>query len=72
MSPISYARHQFPTVVAPTVRRRERKMQHVKSAGSAQRFVSMHSTAYNTFDLRRHLMRLCQAEAMVRWQAAAT
>jgi putative transposase len=59
------------------VRRRERKMQRFKSAGSAQRFVSMHSAAYNTFDLQRHLisrrtLRLCRAEAMAHWQAAAT
>ena len=59
------------------VRRRERKMQRFKSAGSAQRFVSMHSAAYNTFYLQRHLtsrhtLRLCRAEAMAHWQAAAT
>src|ERR1700738_452569 len=59
------------------VRRRERKMQRFKSAGSAQRFVSMHSAAYNTFNLQRHLisrrtLRLCRAEAMAHWQAAAT
>src|SRR3712207_4933055 len=29
------------------VRRRERKMQRFKSAGSAQRFLSMHAAAYN-------------------------
>jgi putative transposase len=59
------------------VRRRERKMQRFKSAGSAQPFVSMHSAAYNTFNLQRHLisrrtLRLCRAEAMAHWQAAAT
>jgi putative transposase len=48
-----------------------------KSAGSAQRFVSMHSAAYNTFNLQRHLisrrtLRLYRAEAMAHWQAAAT
>jgi hypothetical protein len=42
-------------------------MQRFKSAGSAQRFVSMHSAAYNTFNLQRHLIsrrtsRLCRAE----------
>lgn len=51
------------------VRRRERKMQRFKSAGSAQRFVSMHSAAYNNFNLQRHLisrrtLRLCRAEAI--------
>jgi len=38
------------------VRRRERKMHRFKSLGSAQRFVSMHSAAYNTFNLQRHLI----------------
>jgi transposase-like protein len=33
------------------VRRRERKMQGFKSAGSAQRFLSIHSAVYNTFKL---------------------
>ncbi|MCM8735291.1 IS6 family transposase [Azospirillum sp. A1-3] len=38
------------------VRRRERKMQRFKSAGSAQRFVSLHAAVYNTFNLQRHLV----------------
>ena len=33
------------------VRRRERKMQGFKSPGSAQRFLSVHSAAYNTFNV---------------------
>jgi transposase-like protein len=37
-------------------RRRERKMQRFKSAGSAQRFLSLHAAVHNTFDLRRHLI----------------
>src|SRR4028118_51591 len=36
------------------VRRRERKQQRFKSAGSAQRFLSMHSAVPNTFTLPRH------------------
>ena len=32
------------------VRRRERKMQRFKSPGSAQRFASLHSAVYNTFN----------------------
>src|SRR6202048_4371927 len=38
------------------VRRRERKMQRFKSAGSAQRFLSMHAAVHNTFNLQRHLI----------------
>jgi putative transposase len=36
-------------------RRRERKMQGFKSAGSAQRFLSVHSAVHNTFNVQRHL-----------------
>ena len=58
------------------VRRRERKMQRFKSPGSAQRFVSKHSAAYNTFNVQRHLisrrtLRVFRAEAMAQWHAAA-
>src|SRR5262245_57569279 len=50
------------------VRRRERKMQRFKSARSAQRFLSMHATVHNTFNLQRHLisrstLRIFRAEA---------
>ena len=37
------------------VRRRERKMQRFKSAGSTQRFLSSHAAVHNTFALQRHL-----------------
>jgi transposase-like protein len=37
------------------VRRRERKMQRFKSPGSAQRFLSVHATVHNTFNVQRHL-----------------
>src|SRR5437773_6712846 len=58
-----------------TVRRRERKMQHFKSAGSAQRFLSIHAAVHNTFNLQRHLisrstLRTFRAEATAEWQAA--
>ena len=57
------------------LRRRERKMQRFKSPGSAQRFASMHATAYNTFNVQRHLisrrtLHAFRAEAMAQWQAA--
>jgi putative transposase len=34
-------------------RRRERKMQKFKSAGSAQRFLSVHAAVYNTFNVSK-------------------
>jgi transposase-like protein len=39
------------------LRQRERKMQGFKSIKSAQRFVSVHATVYNTFNVQRHLIR---------------
>lgn len=58
------------------VRRRERKMQHFKSQGQAQRFVSTHSAIYNTFNIQRHLisrntMRRFRSSAMEEWNAAS-
>ena len=38
------------------VRRRERKQQRFKSSGSAQRFLNIHSSVYNTFYVQRHFL----------------
>jgi adenylosuccinate synthase len=56
-------------------RRRERKMQRFKSAGSAQKFLSTHAAAYNTFNVQRHLTsakshRVLRAAAMTTWHEA--
>ena len=53
-------------------RRRERKMQGFKSAGSAQRFLSVHAAVHNTFSVQRHLTsarthRAFRASAMQTW-----
>ena len=56
-------------------RRRERKMQRFKSAGSAQRFLSTHAAVQNTFNVQRHLtsrrtLRFLREEAFQTWRAA--
>ena len=56
-------------------RRRERKMQRFKSAGSAQKFLSSDAAVYNTFNVRRHLTsaqthRTLRAVAMSAWREA--
>ena len=56
-------------------RRRERKMQGFKSAGSAQRFLSTHAAIHNTFYVQRHLTsarthRAFEASAMQTWREA--
>ncbi len=57
------------------VRQRERKLQRLKSARSAQRFLSMHAAVHNNFNLQRHLvsrstLRVFGAEATAHWQSA--
>ena len=56
-------------------RRRERKMQRFKSAGSAQKFLSTHAAAYKIFNVQRHLTsaqthRVLRAAAMTTWRKA--
>jgi putative transposase len=58
------------------VRRREWKLQGFKSAGSVQRFLSMHTATSNTFTIPRHLAsarthRLFRAEGISAWRDAA-
>jgi transcriptional regulator with XRE-family HTH domain len=57
-------------------RRRMRKMQGFKSAGSAQRFLSVHAATYNTFNVQWHLIsanthRAFRASAMQIWREVA-
>jgi alpha-beta hydrolase superfamily lysophospholipase len=57
-------------------RRRERKMQGFKSVGSAQRFLSFHAAAHNTFNVQRHLIsasthQAFRASAMQTWREVA-
>ena len=54
-------------------RRRERKMQRFKSAGSGQKFLSAHAAVYNIFNVQRHLAsaqsrRVLRAAAMSAWR----
>jgi hypothetical protein len=54
-------------------RRRERKMQGLKSVGSAQRFLSVHAATHNTFNVQRHLTsarthRAFRASALQTWR----
>ena len=57
------------------VRRRERKIQRFKSPGSAQRFLSVHASVPNTFNVQRHLvsrntLRALRGKALRNWRAA--
>ena len=58
------------------VRRREWKLQALKSPRAAQRYLSMYAATYNTFTVPRHLVsarthRLFRAEAFKTWRDAA-
>ena len=57
------------------IRRRERKMQGFRSAGSAECFLAIHAAVANTFTTCRHLVtakthRLLRNEAFAAWQQA--
>jgi len=59
------------------IRRRERKMQGFKSQPSAQRFLTIHASLYNTFYLQPHLisrsnLRRARGEASHAWIQATT
>jgi putative transposase len=52
-------------------------MQRFKSAGSAQRFLSLHAAVHNSFYLQRHFisrstLRTFRVEAAAQWRAAVT
>jgi len=54
-----------------------RRRQGFKSVGSAQRFLSVHAAAYNTFNVQRHLTsarthRAFRASAMLTWREVVT
>ena len=56
-------------------RRRERQMRRFKSAGSVQRFLSVHSVILNLFNLGRHQLssanyRLLRERSFKEWNAA--
>ncbi len=59
------------------VRRRERKQQRFKSPGSAQRFLNVQSSVYNTFYVQRHLLerttfKQLRKDALGAWERAST
>jgi transposase-like protein len=59
------------------VRRRERKQQRFKSPSSAQRFLNVQSSVYNTFYVQRHLLertkfKQLRKDAFGAWERAST
>jgi len=58
-----------------SIRRLERRMQGFRSARSARRFLSSHTTVYNTFNICRHLAtasahRFLRGHAFDAWRMA--
>ena len=56
-------------------RQRERHMRRFKSAGQAQRFLSLHGVIQNLFRVGRHLLRsshhrLLRSRSFLEWRAA--
>jgi putative transposase len=69
-----YANNRAEVSHQPT-RQRERQMRGFKSAGQAQRFLSVHGIILNFFRFARHLMRaenyrLLRARSFKEWSAA--
>ena len=54
-----YENNRAEVSLQPT-RQRERQMRRFKSAGQAQRFLSVHGVVQNLFRLERHLLRAAQ------------
>jgi putative transposase len=58
------------------LRRRERKQQRFKSPGSAQRFLNVQSSVYNTFYVQRHFLsrttcKRFRTDSLNTWESAS-
>ena len=68
-----YANNRAEASHQPT-RQRERQMRRFKSAGQAQRFLSLHGVVQNLFRVGRHLLnstnhRIQRSRSFAVWQA---
>ncbi len=71
-----YANNRAEVSHQPT-RQRERQMRRFKSAGQAQRFLSLHGVVQNLFRVGRHLLRstnhrLLRSRSFATWRTATT